>query len=793
MKVLYKNSIVSVGSKQRFRLINFVKGAQSPNGVDSWVAISLTENNPLPQVWPAGELSRRLSTGEVKVAGEATAKAPATPRAADVVIMMKRWDRIKDLVREDPGSRFVGRTHELWDRAKRAPLLKEHAEYLGVSTKTLFDDLRLYWTGGQRQEALLGSYWNCGRLDETSDGVVRVKVHGDEGSVVSVFAPGNGRARGRRPQWEDYEPFVMTSALRKNLIAHARKLYLEDERVSVRQVADEVVRKHFSQRDDAGKLLKAADGSAVLYPLGTRPTHDQVRYLISKSISPAESHRKRVGESQYFNNHAGAAGSVHDDCSGAGDVYEIDATVVDIHLVARHDRTAVIGCPTLYLVVDRATNLIVGFYASLESAKWEEAKQAVLSVCGDWEALCKRLNVKYIPEAFPARGIFPNRWVGDRGELLGFNSDILSSGLGQQVQNLPARQARRKCRVEGNFHTTAVVIKDNAPGYKLPRNARKRQGKKYEKDACLTFEEFLAIYLRQIMSHNLKASSSKFIAPEFRATKQMPSPVNLWNFDVERNVGALAFQPYESARRALMPVDKATVTRQGIVFKGLRYEFREAANLGWFSRASLRGEWQVQVAFSPNLVDTILIHDDSDSTRTYEGQLTKEYMNHFSGYSFPEVVGMEPQRQQSEKAWAEQRMAQRIAVSEDVEEISEPAYAEMKKKTKGMGLGTRISRGRGARSSETRERRKKMHDVTVVPASHVGGALDDLESESPAASQDTAPRSEGQGGQKAAPSNHVAELDAPEDVLGADVESDGGADLLAGLLGDIDSIGSPAN
>ena len=60
-----------------------------------------------------------------------------------------------------------------------------------------------------------------------------------------------------------------------------------------------------------------------------------------------------------------------------GDVFEIDSTVADVHLISSLNRRKVIGRPTIYTVVDRATRMIVGLHVSLYHASWRAARQAL--------------------------------------------------------------------------------------------------------------------------------------------------------------------------------------------------------------------------------------------------------------------------------------------------------------------------------------------------------------------------------------------------------------------------------
>ena len=64
------------------------------------------------------------------------------------------------------------------------------------------------------------------------------------------------------------------------------------------------------------------------------------------------------------------AGSLSDGCDlppPVGDAFQMDATVGDIYLVSRLDRSVVLGRPNIYLAVDTATQLIAGLYVGMDS------------------------------------------------------------------------------------------------------------------------------------------------------------------------------------------------------------------------------------------------------------------------------------------------------------------------------------------------------------------------------------------------------------------------------------------
>lgn len=710
MNPVFVNDVLQRGPKQQFVVIGLQKPPESSDGEAAIFVLELDVKNPLPIRWTLDDVKNWHQEHQLKVVERDLRQTPPTVKAADIEVRDLRWQRIAGLVRKTA----------LYDRTTRNKLLKEHACNIGCAKETLLDDLRRYWLNGQTKDALLGDFWRCGHLQDEDPGVLVVERKGERGEALVFFAPGKGAARGRRPaEDKSYVPMAMPSALRKKVLEVAKKHYLEDERRSVRATTDHVVRKLFTLRDENGKLCRGPEGEALLKPLGQRPTEHQIRYLLRKAVGPSEAFRQRVGSADHDNNHAAATGSINDDCVGAGDVYEIDATFIDLWLVAEADHRTIIGKATLYLVVDRQTRLIVGFYMSLENPQWEEAKQAILSICGDWEDLCKRLGVAYRPEAFPARGVFPNRFVADRAELLAFKSDILCDGFEQQVTNAPSKKSKSKSCVEGSFHETNVPIKDTAPGYEFPKNARKRQGKKYDKDASLTLTELARIYLELVTTHNLKVRSGMVLSPDDVYKDWKATPANMWQRDIER-MSAPARHKYEYVRQKLTPVRTASVKRDGIHFLGLVYTFDEARQEDWFARASIHHNFDVTVAYSPSLVDNIVIHDPFDKRKTYKGHLTSDYVKRFTGYSFAEVQAYRRKLGAVQHEGAQDNQAHRIGLAETIAEIGEASHDRMKAATKDVKHGTRYRDSVAIRKAEAKQRRQSTHNPTGAGAHIVG-------------------------------------------------------------------------
>lgn len=668
-------------------------------------AISLKDPNPLPCYWERRVFEADDFTQCIQLVELPAASRPYTQKPSDVVVRDLRWGRIGPLVATD--------CHELvLDKSTRNRRVKAYAQEIGATDRTLLADLRRWWLGGQVLDALLGNHYCSGQVDQSTDGALVVSQKNETGKQVVIFAPAAGRARGRRPLSGEYEPLAMPKKLRQAVLGVAKAHYESDETRSVRATTDHVIDKLFCLRDESGKPLRSEDGKrAVLKPLGQRPSIDQIRYLLKRALSEAGTYKKRVSEAEWKNNHAPASGSVKDDTVGPGDVYEIDATFIDLWIVAEADGVTIIGKATLYLVVDRDTKLIVGFHISLENPSWDEAKQAVLSVADDWEALCKRLDVPYAAADWPARGVLAGRMVGDRAEMLSYGSNSLCDGLQTPITNPPALASQRKCIVECGFNTTQIPLKDNAPGYEPPKNARKRRGKGYDKDACLDLDKLARLYLLAVIAHNNTVMAGYPSTPEEVYKGWQPKPVSLWARGIERRMGSPARYPYKFLREKLMRSDDGSVHVDGIHFKGLAYKFDDPRCDDWLTLASLNKTFTVRIAYHAALVDEVYIYDPNDLGKQYVGYLTSDFKA-LAGYSFAEAVAFAKAKGGLQRNGAELNLALRIALKQDMRDTTAPAHAAMKAATKGMQHGTRFRKAPEIRADEARARRKQSHSLS---------------------------------------------------------------------------------
>lgn len=660
--MLFRNDIFT-HENDRYRFLH----ADAQRDI-AWI-ISLDDTH----AWPVGlpyAIVQALSADE-----KPSTSSVLTPTPAMVVRRDKAYERLRPI---------VSCLTEVYDKATRGPLVEQRSRELGCSKTTIYSDLRRWFQGGQVPDCLLAKYNNSGRR---ASGIT-----GGRGRPPSPrYGPECGDDAEPRPA---YLPYQLTE---EDLIIFRHHLnkpsgFLRDERVTQSSAYQRLLEEHYSFFD--------GNGDSHIHAVGNRPTRRQFTHFLRKQYSLEAKLRGRKGDKEFELHDAAKVGSVLDDCRGVGHYYEIDATIVDCFLVSASDVKNIIGKPTLYLVMDRKSRLIVGFYCGLENASWTGAMQAILSIATDKRALCERYEVKYHADDWPADKVFPREFLADRGpDQLSGQSSKVCSGLGLIYTNLPSKMAKWKPIVECGFKLTHQVLADVVPGYDPVRNASKRQGKHYDKDACLTLDEFVTVMLRTIIAHNRKAMLEYNLTIDEINAGILPTPIQIWNHDIPRSSGNLTRYTEAQVRRELLPRGKATITNFGVKFKDCYYTCPEGETRGWFLKARQTGRIQVTVSFDYRLANTILIHSPDDKPELIEARLTSR-SEKFAGRSFAEIKYY-IRRLNQQKDEVQQNRHQNLAdYHKDTDEIARNARARLAK----AGSATRSTRKADTKSARNEAR-----------------------------------------------------------------------------------------
>lgn len=587
----------------------------------------------------------------------------AEPSFAQQTKRDKAWERIAPLVTNVP---------YIFDAKHRGPLIENRAHALPCSERTLHKDLRRYWQGGQTKQALLANYHLSGR----------------KGDGLTV-------GRGRRPT-RGSTIFQLTNDDLANFQGAVKAHYLEDARFTIASAYQRLLEKHYVYID--------GNGSPFINPIGSRPTLRQFARYLSKNFSLEERIRKRDGDKNFERNHRAKAGTVIADCLGVGHYYEIDATIVDVFLVSSSDVNKIVGKPTLYIIIDRKSRLIVGFYIGLENASWAGAIEAITSISADKRRLCEHFGVQYDPEDWPADKVFPKEFLADRGEMLSKASEQLPNGLQSIITNVPGLRPDWKSLVENSFKLIHETLKDVTPAYDPPSNATQRRGKHYEKDACLTLRQFGGLLLEAVIAHNKKAMPNYQLSTKEITSGILPTPITLWNHGIVERSGVLTRYAEPTVRQALQPRSKANVTAEGILFNGCYYTCPEAIAEGWLVHARKK-RFTVDVSFDSRIVDTINILSPTRRRAICFATLTSR-SKQYQGLSFAEVKFYE-YLQVSQKNDIEQNRRQVMAeFHERADKVVDRAKKELKEKSSGKSRTARRADIKADRQDELRTERQ---------------------------------------------------------------------------------------
>lgn len=194
---------------------------------------------------------------------------------------------------------------------------------------------------------------------------------------------------------------------------------------------------------------------------------------------------------------------------GPGSRYEIDATIADIILVSDHDRNQPVGRPTVYIVIDVFSRLIVGWYIGFENPSYVAAIQSLYLALSDKSHFFKDLEIETDSFSWPAPGL-PEAILADRGELIGHQIEGLESSYRIRIENTPPYRGDAKGIIEQRFRTLQAEFKKFTPGEVIGPTVRKRGGKNYWLDGKLTISEFTEIIVSSIVMKNFVDPMTKY-------------------------------------------------------------------------------------------------------------------------------------------------------------------------------------------------------------------------------------------------------------------------------------------
>ncbi|WP_157521862.1 hypothetical protein [Mitsuaria sp. 7] len=540
------------------------------------------------------------------------------------------------------------------------------------SAKTLLRDLRDYWRGGQTQDALRGRYQNCAHRDKT-------------GTALRGRKTANGLRPFQRTLSDD-------EAMRDVLENVFLKL---NATVTLKDAHEQLKQKHYTYVD--------GNGEVHLKPGVEAPSYNQFYRFLHRNYPLETIIRRRKGDKVFSTQHRATSGSIQLRTHGVGHIYEFDATIADVVLVSLRNRAHIVGKPTLYLIIDRDSRMIVGWYVGFENASYTPAMLAILSIGEDKEKLCRRLGIKYDPLDWPAHGILPESFVADQGELVHKQARRITRSLRAMITNVPGLRPDMKPLVECGFALLHQIIAPVTIAYSPDSANRARRRAKYDKNAALNINEFESIIVKAIITYNRTMQVEYPLNFQQIEDEVPPSPRELFRHGVRKRMGLLDIIDFDKVRAELLPRESTTIHKDGLTFKRMFYQSAEAERRGWLVEGRIERK-PFNFSYDYRLVDEIFVDAPDGSGERLPLQLAGDSVK-FKGMSYAEVHRSFQAVDKITAPAKDEKSEARHEFAKHVGPINERALKEMREQTQDESYSSRRKDVPGARAEDLREER----------------------------------------------------------------------------------------
>lgn len=467
---------------------------------------------------------------------------------------------------------------------KRSPLLAEYSKIINVDRKSLARLLTTYWRNGQDKMALLPAFSNSGGAGQD-----RVPT------TVPLGAP-------KQPRTIIVDraiKFIVNDGDKKKFKKALKKYYLQESGLTLSKTYKNLLKDSYSQEI---KLAQAQERFPYI------PTLKQFSYWRKKLLTKEEIIKQRTSENDYLRNKRGVLGSVTDRSYLPGSHFEIDATVADVHIVSELGTQYILGRPTIYIVVDRASRMIVGMHVSLYHASWRAARQALTNSFLPKSTYCKSFGVDIENSEWPCAHI-PTELVCDNGEMIGLQANKALTPM-TRLSFTPPYRPDCKGVVEKRFD---IINKESlhellgtTRGGQVVRGTRDPR-----KDAIYTLKEVTAEIIKSVLEHNRSILDDlAFSSPLLIENDLSPAPLNYWKIHLAKHRHELQSANIDEVIARLLPPAEASMTRSGIYFNGMYYSCSEVEELNLASVARSSGRWRLEARIDENTTNYIYVRLD---------------------------------------------------------------------------------------------------------------------------------------------------------------------------------------
>lgn len=543
-------------------------------------------------------------------------KKNQSPTQGHVRKSQENWDRIKALV-GDPD--LLKKT--LYPGAQRRRIFEEHADDERVSVQLIRRLHRLYLQRGMTQSAVASNFWRCGRVEQPArlcdDSDVKTKIRernftnrpGRRPSSVGHYAiPSKLLNRlfaqyvdiyltSKEGPWQVDVPNELMKHI-KRAIANARfpaqrqtkqkKQPRQTSRVHTRRWPHPTPKRDGKRRrrtmqdmvDHLNYVCRCVrevrDATGQVIELELAPFEEvtlrQFQHYWLTRVPIAVRKRRAMGERKYVLTGRPKHGHALRHCVGPGAEFMIDATVADMYLVSRYNRSVVVGRPTVYLVMDVWSRMIVGVLVTLDPPSFEGVALVLENIVTPKQEFCARYGLQIDQHQWPCQYLPSIGFVADRGsDYMKADAWIMvTQHLHLSISNVKVRDPLMRALIERRFGTIPTRFQRASFGV-VEKDATTRGAPHYAWDATDTLSEFTKKLLRAILVYHQTPIGREGAEAEMIFEGMADTPLKRWNWGMDNRTGSLRKHSLDEVRMATWPHATATPTDRGLAWQGVYY------------------------------------------------------------------------------------------------------------------------------------------------------------------------------------------------------------------------------
>lgn len=317
-------------------------------------------------------------------------------------------------------------------------------------------------------------------------------------------------------------------------------------------------------------LISQKDGNICrkLMSQDKRPTYRQFRYYCNKIIDKDEERIAKTSKQEQRNNERLLLSDATFDADGPMSIVEIDECETDVTLVSEDDHSVVIGRPIIYTMIDVYSRIIVAVSASYENNSIRGVTNCFLNLIDNKAELCKEYNLNISADIWPSH-FLPQRLRSDYGsEYISYELERICRELNIQKENVSPGTGSLKGLVEQSFHqfhsTNKWLFENNGL-------IEKRFDSKHQETACMTLKDFKELLYLSVISHNSQYMKEYPLTRDMRKKKVKPVPYEIWVYGINKYGMPRVITDEDNFRFTLLEDINASISKDGVSFKGLKY------------------------------------------------------------------------------------------------------------------------------------------------------------------------------------------------------------------------------